>query len=124
SVPRLHHVRRLTEVEHNHADLATIPGIDRAEIDADRVLHSQPAPWTYLALIARRQLDGNAGRHRLGDARDKLHALKRMQIHTRVFVRSVRVDGKYSIFVEFLDADFHRSNFAIITSSCPQKTRA
>src|SRR6185503_1130662 len=53
AVAFLNHVIARAQVEHHHADLAAIAGVDGPEVHRDRVLQRHAAAWPHLRFTAR-----------------------------------------------------------------------
>jgi len=95
------------EVEHDHADLAAVAGIDGAEVNGDRVLERESAARPHLRLMTRRQFDGDASGNALRDARREHHSLEGAEIETGVFIGAMRIAGQDGVRVQPLYSDSH-----------------
>jgi hypothetical protein len=105
------------EVQQDHANLASIAGVDGAGTvqDSDGVFERKSAAGPNLSLIARRDFDGEAGADGDGRAWLEQSRLHGVQIHACIFQRAVCVLRQAGLGRELPDIDLQR---AIIASSC------
>jgi len=99
------------QVQKNDAQFPAISGVDGSGRirQRDGMFQGKTTPRPNLSLVAGRKFDREAGGDEFGFARGQRNIFDRVQVHTRVFGRAVRIPGKNRVLPELLNPEFRQA---------------